>query len=52
MPPIRNDWADALKPEYAKPYYKQLYYSINEEYRSNNTIYPPADDIFNAFHLT
>lgn len=52
MPPITNDWADALKPEYKKPYYKDLYNKINEEYGSGRTIYPPADDIFNAFHLT
>ena len=52
MPPISNDWADALKPEYSKPYYRALYNKINEEYGSGKTIYPPADDIFNAFHLT
>lgn len=52
MPPIRNDWAPALKPEYSKPYYRELYKKINEEYSSGRTIYPPADDIFNAFHLT
>ncbi len=52
MPPITNDWADALKPEYKKPYYRDLYNKINEEYASGRTIYPPADEIFNAFHLT
>jgi uracil-DNA glycosylase len=25
---------------------------VNEEYSSGATIFPPADDIFNAFHLT
>ena len=30
MPPITNDWADALKPEYQKPYYRDLYNKINE----------------------
>ncbi len=52
MPPITNDWADALKPEYKKPYYRDLYNKINEEYANGRTIYPPADEIFNAFHLT
>lgn len=52
MPPITNDWAPALKPEYAKEYYKKLYREINREYASGRAIYPPADDIFNAFHLT
>ncbi|MCQ2492113.1 MAG: uracil-DNA glycosylase [Lachnospiraceae bacterium] len=51
MPAISNDWAPHLKPEYGKPYYKDLYYKINEEYQ-NYKIFPPADDIFNAFHLT
>jgi uracil-DNA glycosylase len=51
MPPISNDWAEHLKPEYKKPYYKDLYMKINEEYRTHQ-IFPPADDIFNAFHLT
>lgn len=51
MPAISNDWAPYLKPEYGKPYYKDLYYKINEEYQ-NYKIFPPADDIFNAFHLT
>lgn len=52
MPPITNDWADYLKPEYKKEYYKKLYAKVNEEYGSGAIIYPPANDIFNAFHLT
>ena len=51
MPPITNDWADALKPEYGKEYYKELYEYVGHEY-STCTVYPPGDDIFNAFHLT
>ena len=51
MPPITNDWAAALQPEYKKDYYKKLFDFIGNEY-STNTIYPPGDDIFNAFHLT
>ncbi len=51
MPPITNDWAIKLKPEYSKEYYKRLFKFIGEEYGSR-TIYPPGDDIFNAFHLT
>ncbi len=52
MPQITNDWAPALKPEYQKGYYRKLYQKVNEEYASGKIIYPPADDIFNAFHLT
>ena len=51
MPQISNDWAPVLREEYGKPYYRDLYQFVREEY-SKNTIYPPADDIFNAFHLT
>ena len=51
MPPISNDWLIPLKPEFAKPYYAKLYQKVNEEYRTR-VIYPPADDIFNAFAYT
>ncbi len=51
MAAIANDWLEPLKPEFSKPYYKKLYQTINEEYRSHQ-IFPPADDIFNAFALT
>lgn len=51
MAMLSNDWAEALGAEFRKPYYKQLYQFIREEY-SRVVVYPPADDIFNAFHFT
>ncbi len=51
MAAISNDWLPALKPEFGKPYYKDLYGFINHEYASQ-TVYPPADRIFEALHLT
>ena len=51
MPPISNDWAKALSPEYKKDYYKKLFDFIGQEYATKK-IFPPGDDIFNAFHLT
>ena len=51
MPPITNDWADYLKEEYKKPYYRKLYQEVMDEYHTK-LIFPPADDIFNAFHFT
>lgn len=51
MAAIQNDWLDALKEEFRQPYYKKLFQTVNEEYRTRK-IFPPADDIFNAFHLT
>ncbi len=51
MPPITNDWAAPLSAEFAKPYYRELYKKVLDEYHTRR-IYPSADDIFNAFHLT
>ncbi len=48
---ITNDWLDTIKGEFAKPYYKELYQFVLKEYNTH-VIYPPADDIFNAFHFT
>lgn len=48
---IENDWLNAIKDEFKKPYYKNLYLFVKEEY-SKAIVYPPADDIFNAFHFT
>lgn len=51
MPPISDDWLAVLKPEFSKPYYKQLYQRVMAEYNSRQ-VFPMPDDIFNAFHLT
>lgn len=48
---IQNDWLDVLEGEFKKPYYAQLYNKVKDEY-ATQIIYPKADDIFNAFHLT
>ncbi|MDR0219948.1 MAG: uracil-DNA glycosylase [Lachnospiraceae bacterium] len=48
---IANDWLPALRGEFAKPYYKQLYEFVKNEYNATR-VYPPADDVFNAFHFT
>ena len=51
MGAIQNDWLQAVGGEFRKPYYKEFYDFVKEEY-STRVIYPPADDIFNALHLT
>ena len=51
MSAISNDWLLYLNDEFKKPYYKELYNKVNEEY-SQQVIYPPAADIFTAYHLT
>lgn len=48
---INNDWLPAVNEEFKKPYYKELYNFVKEEY-SKTVVYPPAEDIFNAFHFT
>lgn len=51
MAMIDNDWLEVLGEEFRKPYYKELYQFVLQEYNSVQ-VFPPADDIFNAFHLT
>ena len=51
MPPISNDWLPALRGEFQKGYYKELHQTVMQEYRTRQ-IFPEADDLFNAFHLT
>ena len=51
MAMIQNDWLAPLKPEFSKPYYADLFEFVKNEYATRQ-IFPPADDIFNAFHLT
>lgn len=51
MAAITNDWLDAINGEFKKDYYRDLYLFIKKEY-STQVVYPAAEDIFNAFHLT
>ena len=51
MAAISNDWLEVVTPEFTKPYYRKLFATVNEEYKTR-LIFPPAKDIFNAFHLT
>ena len=51
MAMITNDWLTALGGEFHKPYYRQLFEFVKNEYNTT-VVFPPADDIFNAFHFT
>ena len=51
MSMISNDWLTELGAEFRKPYYAKLYQFVNDEY-NNGQVFPPANDIFNAFHYT
>jgi uracil-DNA glycosylase len=48
---ITNDWLEVLKEEFRKPYYSRLFQFVQQEYNTAQ-VFPPAEDIFNAFHLT
>ena len=48
---IDNDWKDFFDSETKKRYYKNLRDFLKSEYETQ-TIYPPMEDIFNAFKLT
>lgn len=51
MSAISGDWLEALKGEFHQPYYAKLYKTVMTEYQTKK-IFPPADDLFNAFHFT
>ena len=51
MGAIENDWLQAIRGEFKKSYYRDLFEFVKAEY-GRYTIYPNADDIFNAFHFT
>lgn len=51
MTAINNDWLEFIGEEFRLPYYSELYQFVKSEY-SHYRIFPNADDIFNAFHLT
>ncbi len=48
---ITGDWLEAVGDEFKKPYYRDLYQFVKNEY-ATRVIYPPSEDIFNAMHYT
>lgn len=51
MAALDGRWAEVLGPEFHKPYYKELYKFVKQEY-ATEVIYPPSDKLFTALHLT
>lgn len=47
-----KDWADALKDEFKQPYYLRLKQYVEEQYRSEETVYPAQHEIFSAMEYT
>ena len=48
---VGNDWQLFFDNEQNQPYYEELRKFLKQEY-ATHTVYPPMDDIFNAFKLT
>ncbi|MFO0863858.1 MAG: uracil-DNA glycosylase [Gemmataceae bacterium] len=48
---LPNDWHDLLAMELDQPYFRELGEFVDEE-RRQHAVYPPAEDVFNAFKLT
>ena len=46
-----TDWNPVLKAELAQPYFAELRAFVDEE-RRHHAVYPPADEVFAALHLT
>jgi len=51
-PQIDPTWKAALQEEFNKPYFAEIKASLKAEKKQGITIYPPGNEIFNAFNLT
>ncbi|MCR4690982.1 MAG: uracil-DNA glycosylase [Lachnospiraceae bacterium] len=51
MAVLSGQWEKALKPEFSKPYYKELFLKVQKEYREG-VVFPPASQVLSAFELT
>lgn len=54
---LGNDWDEVIGEEFGKDYFQNLQNFLDKEYalgkeNAQKAIYPPKDDIFNAFKLT
>lgn len=47
----KTDWNPVLRAELAKPYWAELQAFVDAE-RARHQVYPPADEVFAALHLT
>ncbi|HET8619045.1 MAG TPA: uracil-DNA glycosylase [Acidimicrobiales bacterium] len=48
---MKTDWNPVLRGEFAKPYWTELQQFVAAE-RARGVVYPPADEVFAALHLT
>ncbi|WP_242929362.1 uracil-DNA glycosylase [Pontibacter vulgaris] len=47
---IEESWQNVLQDEFEKPYFKNLVSFVKDEY-SSQKVYPPGNQIFNAFEM-
>lgn len=48
---VTNDWLPVVEEETRKPYYRELYKFVKQEY-ATHVVYPPSEELFTALHLT
>jgi uracil-DNA glycosylase len=48
---VKTDWNPVLRGEFTKPYWPDLQAFVAAE-RARYTVYPPAEEVFAALHLT
>ena len=48
---VNNGWRDFFEEQKSLPYYEELMSFVLTEY-SNNTVYPPMENVYKAFELT
>lgn len=51
-PSLGSGWGEIVKPEFNKPYFKQLEAFLAKEINLGAIVYPPENQIFNAFKYT
>ena len=49
---IDSSWKEVLKEEFSKPYFPKINEGLLKCKTEGKTLYPPRDEIFNAFNLT
>ena len=51
-PQIEESWKEHLQEEFSKPYFAELKSFLINEKNNGATVFPPGQQIFNAFNLT
>lgn len=49
---ISSEWKELLKAEFTKPYFQTIIEFLKNEEKENKVVFPPVNEVFNAFNLT